>query len=76
MYINFENDLKDALEFYNPECELIPEVLKGTVEKLGIDFTINKENQSLTKHINKLLLNDNTDDLTDYIVRCGSLMNF
>lgn len=76
VYINFENDLRDALEFYNPECEFLSKDLKDTINNLGIDFQINKENQSLTKHINKLLLNNNTDDLTDYIIRCGSLRKF
>lgn len=48
VYVNFENDLRDSLKFYNPETGFLPEEFKETVRALSIDFQPDEEHKEIT----------------------------
>ena len=55
VYTHFEDDLKDALKYFNPDTEFLPKNLKATVERFSADFKIDREHKELTDYVLKLL---------------------
>ncbi|HID16540.1 MAG TPA: phosphoenolpyruvate carboxylase, partial [Candidatus Atribacteria bacterium] len=48
VYVNFEDDLKDALKFYNPDTIFLPKGLEATVREVLSDFQIDEEHKEIT----------------------------
>jgi phosphoenolpyruvate carboxylase len=67
-YINFEEDLKDSLQFYNPDQSFIPEVINSKLKELAIDYEIDEEHKSITDDIIDSLKKNKTEDLTQKIL--------
>lgn len=76
VYVNFEDDLRDSLRFFNPDTGFIPEVLKATISSLPVDFQSDKEHKKITTHIARMLKEDKTDHLGEYVLRAANLRRF
>lgn len=73
VYIWFEEDLKDALKYYNPENWYVwIEVMK----ELWIIFEYNKEHAKITSEINKLLSKNETNWLNELIMEAANIRMF
>jgi len=75
VYVNFDADLKDSLNFYNPDTSFLPKELKKTVKNL-IDIQTNEEHKKITDHIIASLSKNKHEDLQEYILRAARLRKF
>ena len=76
VYINFEDDLKDSLKFFNPDTGLLPKELESTVRDLPVDFQPDEEHKEITSYIVGSLRNNKTEDLREYVLRAANLRKF
>ena len=76
VYTHFEDDLKDALKYFNPDTEFLPKGLKVTVERFSADVKIDMEHKELTDYALKLLKKNETRDLRECILRAANLRKF
>lgn len=76
IYINFEEDLRDALMFFNPDTPYLPDGLRDTLKKLPLDFEIDKNHKDITDYILKMLNLEEDKNITEYILRAGNLRRF
>ena len=75
-YVNYARDLKDALQYYNPDCPFIPNDLKITLRDFPIEFEINPEHQKITFEITENLRKKTNLDLTQLILRAANIRKF
>jgi len=75
VYVNFEEDLRDSLRYFNPRTVFLP---KGLEVEFGnfIDFTTDYEHIEITDYIVKLLQENKSEDLKEYILRAANLRKF
>jgi phosphoenolpyruvate carboxylase len=76
VYINFEDDLRDSLKFFNPDTGLLPKEVEAAVKSLPVDFQPDEANKEITSYIVNLLRNNKTEDLREYILRAANLRKF
>jgi len=74
VYVNFEYDLKDALRYFNPTT-ILPNDLEINVDGL-VDFDTDEEHKEITDHIATSLLNNETENLGELVLRAGNLRKF
>ncbi len=75
-YKNFDDDMRDALRFYDPASPfLTPEIKKG-VSLLGLDHDTHKEHREKTAYIAAALSDNRTNHLDEYILRAASFRKF
>jgi phosphoenolpyruvate carboxylase len=67
-YINFEEDLKDSLKFYNPDQSFIPEVINSKLKELAIDYEMDEVHKSITDYIIDSLRKNKTEDLSQQVL--------
>jgi phosphoenolpyruvate carboxylase len=76
VYTNFEDDLRDALKYFNPDAVLLPIDIKETVKEFGIDFKLDGEHKEITDYIIASLRENKTKDLAEYVLRAANLRRF
>ncbi|MFO7792115.1 MAG: phosphoenolpyruvate carboxylase [Candidatus Saliniplasma sp.] len=76
IYINFDDDLRTALKFYNPDCPFIPEELKRSIEHTGIQVNTDKQHKEITDQVVEALKKGNYDFTCDQIQRAANLRGF
>ena len=75
VFVNFEDDLRDSLEYFNQDTAFLPENLKAKVRDLGIDYEVNEEHKGITDYILSSL-RENRGDLQEYILTAADLRRF
>lgn len=75
VYVNFEEDLRDALQFFNPDSSFLPKDLKARIRDFQTDFETNEEHKEITDHIINSL-GENNSGLEEYILRAANLRKF
>ena len=76
---NFQEDLRDALAFYNPKslCLLSPEMEKQIEKSLAIvDYKTNKEHEEITSQIIECLKRNQTDNIPEMILMAARIRRF
>ena len=76
VYVNFKKDMQDALKYFNPNTIFLPKELKGAIEKLAIDFRSDEEHLRITGYIARALKKNETEHLTEHILRAASIRRF
>jgi len=76
VYINFEEDIKDAIQYVNLENDLIPKELKPVLEELQNKYSCNIKHKKLAGQIVKLYKENTKDGLEEYIVMAAKLRKF
>ena len=76
VYINFEDDLKDALSYYNPNTNFIPFDVKSILRDLGIDFHQNQDHIEITTNIVNSIKNNTNENLSENILLAASIRKF
>ncbi|MBN1693801.1 phosphoenolpyruvate carboxylase [candidate division WOR-3 bacterium] len=76
IYLNFDQDLIDALQYYNPEVEVIPKELKKKIKEIPLNFKTDDQSSELTNHILRLIKSNKTKDIQECIVRLANLRKF
>ncbi|MFW9948681.1 MAG: phosphoenolpyruvate carboxylase [Candidatus Thorarchaeota archaeon] len=76
IYINFEEDLKDAVKFLNPKCEYIPKGILKRLKELSIDVPrdeIHKRNSDL---VIESIKKNNFIHISEYILSAANQRKF
>lgn len=78
VYLNFKGDLMDALKFFNPSSEFIPESIRknNLIENLSENIQINENHKELTDSIMASLETNKTENLSENILRAANLRGF
>jgi len=71
-YINFEEDLKDALKFYNPDQPFIPKVLESKLKELAIDCEMDEEHKKITDYVIDSIKHNRTEDLSSQVLMAAN----
>lgn len=71
-YINFEEDLRDALKFYNPEQPFAPKSIKTKLEDFSIDYETNEEHKTITNYIIDSLRHNKIEDMSVKILMAAN----
>jgi phosphoenolpyruvate carboxylase len=75
-YLGFDEDLRDALRFFNPTSSFLPAGLAGRVRELAPDMSIDPAHLEITSRIMDLLGRNDTADLTEHLVAAAGLRKF
>lgn len=76
---NFEEDLRDALAFYNPKAlSLLTLEMRKQIEKslAVVEFQVNIEHQDMTSRIIECLQKSQTDRLSELILEAAQIRKF
>ncbi len=76
VYVNFENDLSDALRYFNPPNSFLPNPLEARIDSLGIPFNVDEEHKDITGYIIRSSKEGKNGDLGEYVLRAASLRRF
>ena len=76
VYLNFEEDLADALRYLNPDTPFLPRNLKTIIRDFLKDSQPDEEHREITSQIIESLKENKTEDLTEYILRAASIRKF
>jgi phosphoenolpyruvate carboxylase len=78
IYVNFENDLRDALKYLNPNVFhfLNLKELKDFLKDLNIEIDIDEEHRVITNDIIDSLRKNRKVGLEEYVLRAASLRGF
>ncbi len=76
VYVNFENDLRDAIGYFNPDIAFLPQNLKARVVDFLGDFQPDEEYREVTNYIATSLKEDKAKELEEHILRAASLRKF
>ncbi|HIH77917.1 MAG TPA: phosphoenolpyruvate carboxylase [Halobacteria archaeon] len=75
VYVNFDDDLRDSLRFYNSDTSFLPKELKKTVKNFT-DASPDEEHKEITDHIVESVSKNKHEDLQEYILRAARLRKF
>lgn len=75
VYVNFDDDLRDSLRFYNPDTSFLPKDFKKMVKNFT-DALQDEEHKEITDHIVESVSKNKHEDLQEYILRAARLRKF
>lgn len=76
VYVHFEEDLKDALTYLNPDTRWLPPNIETKLEEMSIDFQIDDQHKGITECFNALLSQNRTEDREELVLRAASRRGF
>ena len=75
VYVNFEDDLRDSLRYFNQGAGFLPKELKARVRDF-LDFETDEEHKEIIAYIAGSLKENKTEDLSEYVLRAANLRKF
>lgn len=75
VYVNFEDDLRDSLKYFNPNSSFLPKELEAKVREFT-NFTTSDEHKEITSYITNSLKSNKAQDLRECVLRAASLRKF
>ena len=75
-YVNFEDDLRDAVRYLNLDTGLVPEELSRKVKECPGIVPVDEEHKELTSHVAASVKQNGIEDLSEYVLRAASLRRF
>ncbi|MFX1393834.1 MAG: phosphoenolpyruvate carboxylase [Promethearchaeota archaeon] len=75
-YINFEDDLRDALKYYNSDLDFLPIELKERLKQLNFDYQKDDKHNDITESIMDSIKKNRLEDLTEKILMAANLRRF
>lgn len=76
VYVNFEDDLGEALRYFNPDAGFLPRALETRVKEFPTNFQPDKEHKEITDYIARSLRENKTEDLGEHVLRAANLRKF
>ena len=71
-YINFEEDLRDSLKYFNPENPFTPKSINEKLKELALDSEMDEEHKKATDYIIDSLRHNKTEDLSVKILMAAN----
>lgn len=75
VYINFEDDLRDSLKYFNPNADFLPKGLEKAIGNFP-DFEIDKEHKDITDYVSASLKRKKCEDLSGHVSKAAHLRKF
>jgi len=75
VYVNFEDDLRDSLRYFNPDTGFLPKNLEARVRDFLVDFQPDEKHEEITDYILSSL-SENKGGLEEYVLRAANLRKF
>jgi len=75
-YTNFDEDLKDALKYYNPDPGFLTKDIDEKIKNLSLDFEHNEEHKKITDYIAASIKKIKVIDLSEQIVMAANIRKF
>ncbi len=77
VYVNFEDDVGDALRYFNPGVlSLLPKELETIVRDFPVDFDIDEGHKEITDYVVDSVRKNKTEGLKEYVLRAANLRRF
>ncbi|MCL5674645.1 MAG: phosphoenolpyruvate carboxylase [Candidatus Omnitrophica bacterium] len=76
VYVNFEEDLRDAIKYLNPDTGFLSKDIEVKIRDFPVDFQSDEEHKEITNRIAYLLRENKLEDLGEYVLRAASLRKF
>ena len=76
VYVNFEDDLGEALRYLNQDAGFLPKDLETIVKDFPMDFRPDKEHKEITDNIASSVRENKTEDLGEHVLRAADLRKF
>ncbi len=76
VYTNFDNDLRDAYRFFDPDCPFVPPELKPALRQCCTQFAIDTEHQILAKRIRERMHHPESDDARTAVLQAAKVRGF
>ena len=73
-YFNFQNDLKDALQYLNHDSPFLPEYVRNKLN--FIDYEVDEEHKEITSQLIDFLRKNKMDSIPDLILRAAYRRKF
>ena len=71
-YVNFEEDLKDALKYYNPDQPFVPKVIESKLKELAIDCEMDDDHKKITDYIIDSVRHNKIEDLSAKVLMAAN----
>lgn len=75
-YVHFEDDLRDALNFYNPDLKVIPRELESSIKTFFPEFSNHAEHRKLSSYIYNGIKEHKSANLDEYVLRAANFRQF
>jgi len=75
VYVGFDQDIKDALRYYNANSQFVPQVVKESVAEL-FDYEVNSDYVDLSDHVGKSIIRNNTEHLAEQVLMLANMRRF
>jgi phosphoenolpyruvate carboxylase len=75
-YIHFEDDLRDALRYYNPESPFVPPDLRRYLEDFPLEVEPDEEHLEVTRQTIEAVRSNDTEVLREHLLRAAHLRQF
>lgn len=76
IYVNFDEDLHDALKFYNPDVPFLKEETKSIIKKIFPGHETSETHKEITSKILDSLNKNKVEDLSDLVILAASERRF
>ncbi len=76
VYVNIKEDLKDALQYYNPDSDFLPDEISNKIKDLGLDCKQNEEHNEITTNIQNSVKTIKSEDLSKQILMAANIRRF
>ena len=76
IYVNFENDLKEALQFYNPETKYLEDSVRNKLDELSLDYETHEDHLEYTNSIITSIRKNRLENLSEMIIAAGECRKF
>jgi phosphoenolpyruvate carboxylase len=74
-YLNCKDDLRDALQYLNPDSPYLTKELAKTIKEFPVDFEVNKQHKEITDNVLKSLNGDKVW-LEESVLRAANIRRF
>lgn len=75
VYVNCKEDLRDALQYLNPDTPFLSKELARTIKEFPVEFEVNKEHKEITDNVLKSLRGDKVW-LEERVLRAANIRKF
>jgi len=74
--MNFNQDLADAMRFFNPDSPIVLQDLKDRLKKMPLDYDVNEEHKKISSEIMEHIRKNTNVDLSQLVLRAANLRRF
>jgi phosphoenolpyruvate carboxylase len=75
VYVNCKDDLRDALQYLNPDTPYLTKELARTIREFPVDFEVNRQHKEITDNVLKSLKGDKAW-LEEMVLRAANIRRF